>query len=94
MRPSQATLQRCPRRNQRCRSWARRAGVFRPGLGKMTRRTPRVIAASSFFADANPQSPAARSGGRLKMAMWRSNAGVHSVVSGGRRSCTSWAVMI
>jgi hypothetical protein len=48
----------------------------------MTRRTPRVIAASSFLADANPRSPAARSGGRLKMAMWRSSAGVATRVWG------------
>ena len=64
MRPSQPTRQRCPRRNQRCRSCARRAEVLRPGRGKMTRRTPRAIAASSFAAEANPRSPAAMSGGR------------------------------
>ena len=33
MRPSQPTRQRNPRRNQRWRSCARRAGVFGPGRG-------------------------------------------------------------
>ena len=43
MRPSQPTRQRCPRRNQRWRSYARRAGDFGPRRGKITRRTPRSV---------------------------------------------------
>ncbi len=54
---------------------------LRPGRGKMTRRTPRAIAAASLPADENPRSPAAMSGGRSNIAICRSSAGIHSVVS-------------
>ena len=94
IRPSQPTRHRCPRRNQRCRSYARRAGDFGPRRGNITRRTPRSIAACSLPADANPRSPAARSGAWPKMVSWRSSAAVHNVTSAGRVGCTSYPVMI
>ena len=46
---------RCPRRNQRWRSCRPRASDFPPRTGKTTRRTPRVSAACSFRAEANPR---------------------------------------
>ena len=85
IRPSQPTRQRWPRRNHRCRSCARRAGVLRPGRGKTTRRTPRAIAASSFARRRKARSPAARSGARPKIGRWRSSAGIQRVMSAGRR---------
>ena len=73
---------------------ARRAGDLGPRRGRITRRTPRAVAAVSFVAELKPRSPAARSGARPKIVWCRSRALVHKVTSAGRRAWTSYAVMI
>ncbi len=89
MRPSQPTRQRCPRRNQRCRSCARRAGVFPPGRGKID--APNTTRQRCLFI--LPRGKATVRRGEIRCAAEDLDVpierGVHSVMSAGRVAWTS-----
>src|SRR6266545_3276804 len=94
MRPAMPARQFRPRRNQRCRSCASRAGVLRPGRGRTTRVTPRCWAARSFVAVASLPSPATSFGGRPNCSQCTARLGTNwAAASGLPSSMRAWVML-